>query len=127
MSNDLRSWRDFDAALGNRESMTIANNTSAVRDSATGDIRVILHSTAVVTHHMDGTVTYFTGGYATMTTKERMNRFGLSMHSIGQRKGRWYLRYLADDRSEPLDDGGTYGPMKQHYFGGTTFREVRAA
>jgi hypothetical protein len=52
----------------------VANNTYMTRE-ADGTIRYRLHSTDVVIHHPDGTFTLNSGGWHTVTTKERINRY----------------------------------------------------
>ncbi len=60
-----------------RNSRPIANNTRLeMRGNTYGDdIAVRLHGTDVVTYHADGTITLNTGGYWTVTTRDRINRF----------------------------------------------------
>ena len=64
----------------------IANNT---RLFARGDdIAVRLHHTDVATMHADGSVTLNSGGYRTMTTRDRMQRF--APVRVWSSKGTWY-------------------------------------
>lgn len=85
------SHADFDALLmrdGKQvPTRKIANNTYAQRRG--NDIAVMLHATDIITFHDDGTITLNTGGWLTMVTKERMNRYlpaEVQVHSV---KGRW--------------------------------------
>jgi hypothetical protein len=78
----------------------VANNTWLVRgphttarydEIADGDISVVLHNTPVVTYHAEGTLSLNTGGWLTVTTKDRINRFtppNVRVHSV---KGRWMV------------------------------------
>jgi hypothetical protein len=66
----------------------IANNTHLVRRNEE-TIAVRLHSTDVVTYYKDGDVMLNSGGWQTVTTKDRMNRF--SPYSVWQEKGIWYV------------------------------------
>lgn len=63
------------ASVGNvAASKIVARNT--VRYTTTdGETRVRLHSTDVVTTHKNGTVTLNNGGWNTVTTRDRINRF----------------------------------------------------
>jgi hypothetical protein len=57
------------------------------------DIAVRLHSTNVVTLHADGTYTLDSGGWRTVTTKDRINKYAPldpSRH-VYQLKGQWYI------------------------------------
>lgn len=87
-------YADLDAKLTGRcsKSRKVANNTYLERRPG-GDIAVRLHATDVVTFHADGTATLNSGGWLTVTTKERINRYlpsGIVLHSV---KGRWFLAY----------------------------------
>lgn len=66
----------------------VANNTYVHRIDA-DTIGVRLHSTDVVKYHRDGTVTLDSGGWQTVTTKERLNAF--TTFSIGATSGTWYV------------------------------------
>jgi hypothetical protein len=58
--------------LGSRDSRKVGNNTYLERlDDETIGLR--LHSTYVVKFHSDESVTLDSGGWQTVTTKERMN------------------------------------------------------
>lgn len=89
----MTTYADLDAKLTGRcsQSRKIANNTYAERRG--DDIAIRLHATDVVTLHRDGTMTLNTGGWYTVTTKERINRYlpgGVHLSSI---KGRWFITY----------------------------------
>ena len=67
----------------------IANNTS-LRRVSDDDIAVVLHSTAVVTYHRDGTQTIYGGGWNSVTTKARIREFSAANPgSDGQ--GGWHV------------------------------------
>lgn len=57
--------------LGNRISRKIANNTYLELDRHSVGVR--LHRTIVVCHHQDGQITINTGGWDTVTTRQRIN------------------------------------------------------
>lgn len=59
--------------LAGRDSRTIANNTRLVDIGGHG-IGLRLHSTCVVTFRPDGSLVLNTGGWQTVTTKDRINR-----------------------------------------------------
>lgn len=81
--------------LGKRDSRKLKNNTYLVKRNG-GDIAVKLHATDVVTFHQDGTVTYDTGGWGTVTTKDRMKHFGLSWVNIWSNRGVLYAHGPSD-------------------------------
>lgn len=74
--------------IGKRDSKKLGNNTYLVRRG--DDFAVKLHNTDVVTIHADNTYTLNTGGWQTVTTKDRIN--GYSPARIYQNKGLWYMR-----------------------------------
>ena len=78
------------------KSRKLANNTYLERINS-DTIAVRLHDTDVVTFHSDGRTVLNTGGWRTVTTKERMNRF--SPFAVWTRNGVWYvaLDYSWDD------------------------------
>lgn len=86
------------------------NNTYAERRDG-GAVAVRLHDTDVVTYNADGTVTFDTGGWFTMTTKERMNYFGPSGWVIGSDRGTWYFGHGYQDKDRVrYFDGITVNP-----------------
>lgn len=80
------SFTDANQILGNRDRKKIGHNTYLQR--AGDDIEAIYHSTAVVTYHPNNTMTCKTGGWQTVTTKDRLNQ--LTPLRIGSTKGIWY-------------------------------------
>jgi len=82
----------------------VANNTWLERR---GDdtIAVRLHDTDVVTYHRDGRVQLFTGGWLTVTTKERINRF--APVRVWSDKGRWQVSY-------PVPTAASWGDLDSH-------------
>jgi len=82
--------------LGNREQKKIANNTYLVRRN-NGAVAIRLHATDILTFTPDGLVTIRTGGWQTVTTKDRINQYT----SVGlyQKAGVWYYR-SGDEFSE---------------------------
>lgn len=111
--NDPRLPQTYSAArafLGDRYSRNAGNNTEVVERGE--DIAVRLHSTDVLTFHPDGSVTLNTGGYYTVTTKDRINRFSpWWLTSVYQRDHEWYV-VINRKWDAPLDfvDGMTVDP-----------------
>lgn len=79
----------------NTRSGDCGNNTWA-QYQATPDgptIQVVLHLTTVATIHADDSVTLRTGGWCTVTTKDRLNRVLGDRGSVRSVKGTWtYVR-----------------------------------
>jgi len=94
-------YADYDARLQGRNATRrkIANNTYLERRED-GSIVVRLHATDVVTVYRDDTCMLNTGGWLTVTTKDRMNTYGpVSVHSV---KGIWYVARWHAGRYETL-------------------------
>lgn len=86
----------------------VANNTfMEIEDN--GDVRFRLHSTDVVIRHPDGSCTLNSGGWRTVTTKERLNRYAPCR--VYQEKFSWFVvGKLAEggfdwDHPYPFEDG----------------------
>jgi hypothetical protein len=76
-----------DALLGNRSSRKVFNNTFLVRED--GFIGLRLHATYVIKFYSTGRVRYFSGGFMTVTTKDRFARFGPAR--VYQKNHEWFL------------------------------------
>jgi hypothetical protein len=74
------------AARGGRKKLE--NNTYLERIDAE-TIGVRLHETFVVRINRDGTYSLHTGGWMTVTTKDRINAYGPV--GVSQHKGDWFL------------------------------------
>lgn len=83
----------------NKDSRKLANNTYLVRKD-NGNIAVRLHNTDVVTYHPNGNIFFTSGGYRTVTTKDRMN--GFSPATVSQKNGHWSISM----------DGGSWDSRK---------------
>ena len=66
----------------------LTNNTY-LRRLPDDDLAIKLHATDIIILHADNTYTLFSGGWQTVTTKERINRF--TPARIWQKKFVWYM------------------------------------
>jgi len=73
----------------NAKRRKVGNNTYAeiLHDNSVG---IMLHSTYVVKIHPDNTYTLQTGGWQTVTTKDRINQY--SPVRVYQRKYEWFVK-----------------------------------
>jgi hypothetical protein len=112
----MQSHTEADAVLTGRckDRRKVANNTWLERHD-NGDIAVRLHATDVVVYHPDESVTLNTGGWYSVTTKERMNRFtDFSVHSV---KGEWYVNIRNPDYVYlAYDPDNSPNPAQQPYW-----------
>ena len=89
---------------GNRMRRKVGNNTYAeiLHD---GTVAIRLHSTDVVKIHPDDTYTLQTGGWQTVTTKDRINRY--SPVRVYQRNYEWFVRL--NGKEYPFMEGMVVG------------------
>ena len=82
----------------------IGNNTYAeiLHDNSVG---IMLHSTYVVKIHPDNTYTLQTGGWQTLTTKDRINQY--SPVRVYQRKYEWFVKI--NGKEYPFMEGMVVG------------------
>jgi hypothetical protein len=97
--------------LKGRESRTIANNTTL---ADLGDcIGLRLHSTYVVRFYADGRISLHTGGWQTVTTKDRLNKV-IRAHgwNLYAERRVWYVAHR-DGRRFEFEDGFTIPPARE--------------
>jgi hypothetical protein len=82
----------------------IGNNTYA-EILPDGSVGIMLHSTYVVKIHADGTYTLNSGGWQTLTTKDRINQY--SPRRVYQRNFHWFIDI--NNKSYPFMDGMVVG------------------
>lgn len=108
---DPRSYQDcHDLAATRRRKL--ANNTFLETDAAPESYGIKLHATTVVRHHQDGTVELDSGGWRTVTTKDRMNRF--SPLNVWSDRGVWFVSPDGQWSATPATfaDGITWHPER---------------
>lgn len=90
-----------DKARDKAKGRKIANNTHVVKDG--DDYAVKLHNTNVVTAHQNGDYTLNSGGWKTVTTKQRMNEH--LPHGVGvwQHGGKWHVQDKHGNKHEYSD------------------------
>lgn len=98
----MNTFQEFDDLLQgrNKASKKIAHNTYAIRQG--DNIAIRLHQTDIIVFSPCGDTVYNTGGWYSVTTKQRLNRFGPV--GVYQKKGEWY--YYDDT---PFIDGASVG------------------
>jgi uncharacterized protein (DUF2345 family) len=84
-----RNYAEALEVLAGRESVRLGNNTYLVRLNGDQQIAVRLHSTYIVRFYQTGRITLHTGGYYTVTTKDRINQF--ISGKVYQKAHQWYL------------------------------------
>lgn len=96
------------AKLGNRDSKKLENNTYLKRRD-NGNVAVQLHATDVVTIHSNDSVTLDSGGWRTVTTKDRINSY--AEIRVFSDKGIWQVARSWDGTGAVLfEDGMTIPP-----------------
>ena len=88
MKANITNYTQAMAFLRNSLSKIIGNNTYVRLNHKCAEL--ILHGSVLVRWHSDNvTVEVFNGGYASVTTKSRLNDF--SPVSVYQKRGNWYF------------------------------------
>ena len=95
--------------LNGRTSRTIANNTTLV-DLGEGGIVLRLHCTHVVTFRPDGSIVLNSGGWHTVTTKDRLSRVARAHGwSVYAKAREWFVGHR-DGATFEFEDGFTIPP-----------------
>lgn len=91
--SDPTSYKALDELLTRNgkkiASRKIANNTYAIRHD--GVIAIRFHETEIVRYTSNSMVSLNSGGWLTMATKERINRFTPTAIQVFSQSGRWYV------------------------------------
>lgn len=98
MDNRYNGFADFLAKGRNKENRTLANNTRVRKEG--DNIVITLHNTDIITYYPNGDIRLNSGGWKTLTTKERLNDF--SPFRVWQAKGLWTV--CVDGKSFPFSD-----------------------
>lgn len=88
----------------NRKTKKLDNNTYARREED-GTTAIKLHETDIITVHPNHTITITTGGWQTVTTKERLNSYLFGYVRIWQEHGFWFLSEPLGGSTIPWQDG----------------------
>ena len=99
------NYANAQAFLGggrNKSSRPIENNTRVERIDA-NTIGIRLHDTIVVKIHDDGSWQLYSGGWYTVTTKDRINAY--SPARVASERGRWYVWTHDWKNRTPFFDG----------------------
>lgn len=91
---------EFLAAGKNKSDRPVKANTRLRRVDA-DTIALVLHSTAVVTYHRDGTFTIYGGGWNTVTTKGRISEFS-PVRPGSDGNGSWIIGYTGEKTAPKL-------------------------
>ena len=103
------SMTDLHAEQGVTGAERVGNNTAKITYDD-GSVAYRLHKTDVITNNPDGTVTLDTGGWATSTTKDRMNTYLPEGYGVSQKQGVWSLVKDGEIVSEIGHDPLTFDP-----------------
>lgn len=88
----FKSYADALAFLDGRNRVKIGHNTELVNDNA-GTIGIRYHATVIVAYKENGTVTFNTGGWDTMTTFGRMDQVARHFdYTISRHKWESYIQ-----------------------------------
>lgn len=84
----MKTYEQIAGIIKKRASKKLARNTYLIRKED-GEFAVRYHDTEIIVWHKDHTATLNTGGWYTVTTKERINRWGpVNVYAV---KGVWMV------------------------------------
>ena len=100
-----KNFAEACSVLNGKYSVRLGNNTylrCTGPDPVHDYIAVTFHATDIIKFWADGQVTLHTGGYKTVTTKERINQFtrcipGQVGARVYQKNRQWYVTMVASD------------------------------
>lgn len=96
---------DLRQHLNGRQSRRLAHNTYAELDDD-GSVGVRFHATRILTFHPEGTFTVSTGGWRTVTTKQRLNALLPAGFRIFSERYAWQI--ATPEGTFPFEDGDTW-------------------
>jgi hypothetical protein len=99
----ILGWDYALSILRGRKRANIGPNTSLKMDDK--EVIIALYTTAIVRFRPDGTVVLNSGGYRTVTTKDRLNR--ATPFRVTQARSRWYVEPPGGTRTEFVDGWST--------------------
>lgn len=99
------TYYEAEAELNGRASRKVGNNTYLERRNE-HTIAVRLYQTDVVVFHDDGSTTYDSGGWRTITTKSRLNEYGEGVQVFAERRV-WQVKTKWNHEVQPFQDGMT--------------------
>lgn len=100
------------ALLDGKSSIKIGHNTWA-EDPGDGTINIRLHNTVIVVLRRDGSVKFTTGGWNTVTTRERINQFLPGNHRVHTIKKKLHLDGEPVDPYDSIEES-MLGPRTLH-------------
>jgi hypothetical protein len=115
MMHDFQKWEDYlSKAKDKHHGRPIANNTRVhfVDDDTIG---IKLHATDVVLFHRDGKIELNSGGWTTVTTKDRIASFSPAARTLEQEDGIWYVRKRETKRDPRPCEGYPHRQIQKPY------------
>ena len=96
---------DLRRHLNGRTSRALAHNTTVEADED-GSVGIRFHATRILTFHADDTFTVRTGGWRSVTTKQRLNALLPAGFRIFSRDYAWQIS--TPEGVFPFEDGDTW-------------------
>ena len=100
------TYEDASKLLGNKQAKRTGETATTIERLDSTTIGIRYHNTIVVRIHADGSYTLDNGGWATSTTKKRINKY--APVQIWQEQFAWYLDL--DGQVIPFENGLTINP-----------------
>ena len=102
----MSTFFQFQRLTNGRDSRKIGNNTRAIKlaDDCYG---IELHNTIVVKAYLDGRIVLNSGGWQSVTTKQRMNAYIPACVGVTQKDFKWFVSVDRWQSTVPYEDGFT--------------------
>lgn len=106
---DLRYFSRYElwSRLQRKSSVRLCNNTY-IEDAGETALAIRLHKTRILTFHQDGSFTINSGGWRTVTTKQRINALLPPHYRVYAKKRRWFIS--TPQGEFPFVDGDRWPP-----------------
>lgn len=97
----ITNFRQADEFLGRKTNRPLHGRATRIRRE--GDVIIIRqHNTDIITYFPDGSTLLNTGGWRTVTTKQRMNEYTPAWFAVWQNKGVWTYNIHADEGNDRI-------------------------
>jgi hypothetical protein len=118
----MQTYQEAKQRLGSRDSRKLENNTYLKRRGDT--LAVMLHATDVVTYFPNGDIQLNSGGWRTMTTKDRINKY--APIRLWAHRGQWYIAQTWNTNPEEFFKDGMIIHYNGTYTGAMSITQAKA-
>lgn len=89
----MNSYEKLERDLKGKRKHVLSGRATYAAQTSENEISLYHHDTCIMIAHKDGTTTIRNGGWFTVTTKERINRYLPDGSRMYQKDWKWFLIY----------------------------------